>query len=108
MAHPGSSYPILQQLPLNIQSQSACQSVNGKYFPITKQMVCAANPRTQQNQSGCHGDSGGPFVCQQNDNSWKLHGAVSWGSPTCDAKDSYTVFASVGEFRTWMEQYINS
>lgn len=106
--HPGNSHPILQQLDLTIQSKSACHSKNSKYMPITDQMVCGANLNVRENQSGCHGDSGGPFVCKQSDGSYKLHGAVSWGSPRCDIKDSYTVFARVAQFRDWIDRYINN
>lgn len=104
--HPGGSHPILQQVALSVQEKSKCNSQNGKYVGITDQMLCAANPGTKQ--MGCHGDSGGPFVCQQSDSSWKLQGAVSWGSPTCDADDAWTVFARVAEFRGWIDGYINN
>lgn len=70
-------------------------------------MVCAAN-KAGSRQSGCHGDSGGPFVCQQPDGSWKLHGAVSWGSPRCDISDASTVFARVSQLRSWIDQEVNN
>ena len=68
-------------------------------------MLCASNGPNYR-QTGCHGDSGGPFVCKQQDGSWKLHGAVSWGSPKCDSADSNTVFARVSEFRKWIDDTI--
>uniref|UniRef100_A0A7M5X943 Uncharacterized protein n=1 Tax=Clytia hemisphaerica TaxID=252671 RepID=A0A7M5X943_9CNID len=102
--HPGYSHTILQQLALTIQDKSTCSRMNGKYAPITDAMLCAANTDVSANQSGCHGDSGGPFVCQNSNGSWTLHGAVSWGSPRCDIKDAFTVFARVGQFRNWIEQ----
>jgi len=102
--HPGYSTNILQQLALTIQEKSKCAAKNNKYARITDQMLCAANTDVAANQSGCHGDSGGPFVCQNSNGSWTLHGAVSWGSPRCDIKDAYTVFARVGQFRNWIEQ----
>jgi len=104
--HPGSSHPILQQVGLTIQENSQCNRLNSKYVPISQQMVCAANPGTRQ--MGCHGDSGGPLVCQQPDGSFKLHGGVSWGSPTCTASDAWTVFARVSVFRNWLNCYINN
>ena len=53
------------------------------------------------------GDSGGPFVCQTGSNGrWKLHGAVSWGSGTCSARSSFTVFARVAQFRSWIDSTI--
>ncbi|XP_066927259.1 chymotrypsin A-like [Clytia hemisphaerica] len=59
------------------------------------------------NQSGCHGDSGGPFVCQNGNGSWTLQGAVSWGSPKCNIMEAFTVFARVGQFRKWIDENIN-
>ena len=37
-------------------------------------MVCSGNVRITQ-LSGCHGDSGRPFVCKIGGR-WELHGAV--------------------------------
>ena len=53
-------------------------------------------------RSGCHGDSGGPFVCEV-DGRWELHGAVSHGSSRCSSSDSYTVFARITYFRKWLD-----
>ena len=65
-------------------------------------MLCAgygpSNPR-----GGCHGDSGGPFVCRQPDGRWALHGAVSWGSNRCDTREAYSVFAKVAASREWID-----
>lgn len=70
-------------------------------------MLCAANTDVPENQSSCHGDSGGPFVCQNPINrSWILHGAVSWGSPRCDIKDALTVFTRIGQLRNWIDRNI--
>ncbi len=71
-------------------------------------MVCAGHGGTTR-VSGCHGDSGGPFVCQTGANGrWVLHGAVSWGSGRCDASQGYTVFARIAEFRSWIDQHVGS
>ena len=104
--HPGNSHPTLQQLALTVQGKRSCTLKNSQYSRITDKMLCAANTGEAANQSGCHEDSGGPFVCQNSDGSWTLHGAVSWGSPTCDIKDAYTVFARVGQFRDWIDRNI--
>ena len=105
MTHPGYSVRFLQQLALTIQDNVSCARKN-TYTKITDQMLCAANTDVSANQSGCHGDSGGPFVCQNSDGSWTLHGAVSWGSPRCNIKEAYSVFARVGQFRNWIDQKI--
>ena len=59
-------------------------------------MICAGDGG-QSNIGGCHGDSGGPFVCEI-DNRWELHGAVSWGHGSCESERMYTVFARVNFF----------
>ena len=65
-------------------------------------MLCAKN-KAPFRQSGCHGDSGGPFVCQGNNGGFTLHGAVSWGSPKCDISDASTVFARISALRQWID-----
>ena len=76
----------------------------GNRLKITPQMICAGVKGT--NLSGCHGDSGGPYVCQASNGKWFLQGAVSWGSPRCSAAERYTVFARVAKFRNWINQYV--
>lgn len=106
--HPGGAANILQQSPLKVVDQRICQKLNFKHHQvqITDDMVCAGygpnDPR-----SGCHGDSGGPFVCQQPDGRWILQGAVSWGSNNCDTREAYSVFAKVAVFREWIDSQIS-
>ncbi len=70
---------------------------------MTDKMVCAGVPGTII--SGCHGDSGGPFVCRDDaTDKFVLHGAVSWGSPRCDALHRYSVFARVQALRGWIDK----
>ena len=67
-------------------------------------MLCAGVENTIL--SGCHGDSGGPYVCLNADGkTYTLHGAVSWGSGRCDAKQLFTVFARVTRFRAWIKTH---
>uniref|UniRef100_A0A7M5WYK6 Peptidase S1 domain-containing protein n=2 Tax=Clytia hemisphaerica TaxID=252671 RepID=A0A7M5WYK6_9CNID len=103
-SNPGMVNNILQQLPMTVQNKTRCSTMNSKYAPLTDQMLCAANTEVVENQSVCHGDSGSPFVCQESNGSWTLHGSVSWGSPQCDIKDAFTVFARISEFRNWIDQ----
>lgn len=67
-------------------------------------MICGADPGT--NKIGCHGDSGGPYVCEASTGAWVQHGIVSWGSPNCRVSELYSVFAKVSSFRTWIDSQI--
>lgn len=69
-------------------------------------MLCAGVSGTIL--SGCHGDSGGPYVCQTSGGNWVLQGDVSWGSPRCSAAERYTVFGRVAKFRNWIDQTMKS
>ena len=67
-------------------------------------MICAGfGPGNVR--SGCHGDSGGPFVCQGADGGWVLQGDVSWGSARCDTNEGYSVFAKTAAFIPWINSY---
>ncbi|XP_078382415.1 trypsin-like [Oculina patagonica] len=99
--HPGSTYPILQQAKIYALSESDCKS---KYKGVTKQMLCAGD--LDNGRGGCHGDSGGPFVCKGSNGLWFLQGAVSFGRGDCDAYRAYTVFARVSMFRGWIDRYV--
>ena len=93
---------ILQQARITVVSNDACYAKNGREFaiPITSAMICAGRgPKI----SGCHGDSGGPFVCRIGGR-WELHGAVSHGSGECKATRSYSVFSRVNHFKDWIER----
>jgi len=101
--HPGSMTTILQQAKMPVVSQYVCNKKNYRAIriPVTKAMVCSGDGGSSR-RSGCHGDSGGPFVCQINGR-WELHGAVSHGSPRCASRDTYTVYARVAYFRRWID-----
>ena len=78
-------------------------SIGVGLLKITDKMICAGVEG--EPLSGCHGDSGGPYVCQSSSGNWFLQGAVSWGSPRCAASERYTVFARVAQFRNWIRQH---
>lgn len=102
--HPGPSSDILMEASMPPVSNEECKSKNAAV--ISEKMFCAGNaPGTKQ--SGCHGDSGGPFVCSEDKGkTWILTGVVSWGSKTCDRADKYTVFARVSKFVEWINETV--
>jgi len=64
-------------------------------------MICGGSGGTER-ISGCHGDSGGPFVCYYK-GKWELHGSVSHGSPVCKSTETYTVFSRTMHFKEWIK-----
>ena len=70
---------------------------------VTESMICGGKG---SDVSGCHGDSGGPYVCQDKGGRWFLQGVVSWGNWRCRASVLYTVFARVAKYRNWIDDNI--
>ncbi|XP_065673701.1 chymotrypsin-like elastase family member 3B isoform X2 [Hydra vulgaris] len=103
IAHPGQMTHLLQQGRMNTVDRRTCHNLNTRNipFPITNAMVCAGDGGRSR-MSGCHGDSGGPFVCNRGGR-WEVHGAVSHGSSDCRSDKTYTVFANVHYFKSWIE-----
>ncbi|XP_065660515.1 trypsin isoform X2 [Hydra vulgaris] len=102
-SHPGSMTNILQQAKMNVVDHQTCENLNRRTIPvsITKGMLCAGDGGATQ-ISGCHGDSGGPLVCNIG-GKWQVYGAVSHGSGDCRSDKTYTVFANVVHFRSWID-----
>ena len=97
---------LVEHIPVVLLSFIVISPTGGSSLKITDQMLCAGVEG--QILSGCHGDSGGPYVCQNSNGSWVLQGAVSWGSPRCSAKERFTVFARVSKFRNWIDQLMGA
>ena len=101
----GSSANILQEAKLPVVTNKNCSLLNGKER-ISKGMVCGGYGLDfSHNQSGCNGDSGGPFVCGKGD-TWTLQGVVSWGSSMCISSERFTVFARVIFYMDWIKKTI--
>jgi len=99
----------LQQGKQAVVSNRACYDFNKKAYPqlsVTPSMLCAGDGGKTA-ISGCHGDSGGPFVCLIDDR-WELHGAVSHGSKDCNSKGSYSVYARVFYFKKFIESMMKA
>jgi len=100
--HPGRMHNILQQGRLPVVSNEVCNALTYKHLGIRIKdtMICGGDGGKTK-LMGCHGDSGGPFVCNINGR-WELHGDVSFGSAKCDSSESYTVFARTNYFKPWI------
>jgi secreted trypsin-like serine protease len=106
--HPGYMHHILQQGKLPVVTNKVC---NAKNWPsigikVTEAMICGGDGGKSR-LSGCHGDSGGPFVCNVK-GKWEIHGAVSHGPGNCDSRRGYSVFARVNYFKSWILNKIAS
>lgn len=53
--------------------------------------------------SGCHGDSGGPFVVKNADNEWALAGITSWGN-ICGGVKQPSVYTRVAYYEQWITE----
>jgi len=106
--HPGTMTRFLQQGLLPVVSNEDCYKKNHVRIPIpiTDAMICGGSGGTERT-SGCHGDSGGPFVCKVN-GVWELHGSVSHGSPVCKSTETYTVFSRTFHFLDWIKKNMES
>lgn len=89
----GSSY--LREAALPVISNQACGQQLNQY--ITDGMICGN--KNNSGQTGCHGDSGGPFASKHG-NKYFVFGVVSWGTPSVCNKA--TAFARVGEYQPWI------
>ena len=104
---PGDTYRHLQQALLRVVDTKTCQDRVDKNIrtpiKVTQQMVCAGKAGTKA--SSCQGDSGGPLACLDiATKKYVLHGDVSWGSGSCDADVTHSVFGRISEFRDWIDK----
>lgn len=105
----GNYSDILQQAPLHVVSNPVCKRVMSfvnSYIEVNDKIICAGGNQ----KSGCHGDSGSPFVCRNHvdEFNWRfyLQGVVKGGSPTCQLQNSYTMFTRVSKYVDWIESHI--
>ncbi|WP_369411322.1 S1 family serine peptidase [Deinococcus betulae] len=91
----GSASTVLREANLPVISNGSCGSQLGQTIP--NGMICG--DKNSQGQTGCHGDSGGPFASVRN-GKYFVFGVVSWGTPSVCNKA--TAFARVSEYQPWI------
>jgi len=65
-------------------------------------IICAVT--WDNNKNACHGDSGGPLACQENDGKWHLRGVLSHAQRECKV---WTVFTKVARYENWINQIMS-
>ena len=97
----------LQEVQMPTVSHSTCSKGNSFFQPIDDESMLCAGFGGNSRISGCNGDSGGPFVCQE-DGRFILRGAVSWGIPGCPAGKTFSVFTRISSFVDWIKEHIRN
>jgi secreted trypsin-like serine protease len=69
--------------------------------PISNKQICSGKMDTG-GVGICHGDSGGPLMCQTND-TFYITGIVSWSSG-CAEKNAPDVLTKVNKYLNWIAQ----
>ncbi|CAC5369514.1 CORIN [Mytilus coruscus] len=90
----------LQELKLKLWKTEKCngsQAWNGK---IAHGYVCGGYESGIR--SMCSGDSGGPMVCQDNQNNWYLKGIASYVANFCNMTNRPNVFTDVQTYLGWI------
>ncbi|KAK3529561.1 hypothetical protein QTP70_031977, partial [Hemibagrus guttatus] len=85
-------------------NQNRCMAPNVLGDLLDDSMLCAG--RMQGGIDACHGDSGGPLICKQNDTHY-IYGVVSWGDG-CGKKNKPGVYARVTKFLDWINEKMRS
>ena len=93
---------ILRQAKMPVVDYKTCSKGNSWFQPVDDTSMVCAGYGGDSKVSGCNGDSGGPFVCEEG-GKWILRGAVSWGDPKCRAGSTYSVFARISSFVDWIQ-----
>ncbi|XP_055347785.1 trypsin-1-like [Paramacrobiotus metropolitanus] len=95
----GSGTDKLKQVSAEVYHHNEC--LNRLGYRITNTMFCAGFDRGGRDT--CQGDSGGPLVADEGNNTWTLHGIVSWGIG-CAQRNSPGVYTHVHTMMDWIEQ----
>ena len=108
-----SGFPdLLQHVEIDRVSDSTCAGIPGYGF-VAEDMLCALRVAGQNVYDSCSGDSGGPLTTSTpgadptDPADFKLVGAVSYGSPSCDDPDLPGVYARLGapDLNAFVEEF---
>jgi len=93
---------ILQETDTKIIANSECKKWMGA-SSIYDGHVCVRTGTA----GACMGDSGGPLHCRNNGGEFKLVGATSWGSRSCQTNGP-SMYTRVSYFIGWIDRTLNN
>ena len=100
-----SSYsPVLREARLPIVQKEICNNSTSYNNTIEDNYFCAGYP--QGGIDSCGGDSGGPFVCENEADRWTLTGLVEWGEG-CARSHKYGVYLEVKRMLPFIESTLH-
>ncbi|XP_073452855.1 urokinase-type plasminogen activator [Aquarana catesbeiana] len=91
---------VLKSSTVQIIPQNVCQSEEYYGKLINNNMFCAGDPAWKVD--ACKGDSGGPLICNHNDQ-MVLYGVISWGDE-CAKKNKPGVYTRMTNYLSWIEE----
>jgi len=98
--------PVLLEADVDVISQTECREIYGGN--ISDDMLCCLSPSDGPvSQGACKGDSGGPLmVTDENNSSYSLIGVVSWGPDWCMSQQAPGVYSRITFNRNWITETI--
>jgi len=95
----------LKQAQLELHPSATCRKLWFGSAAWENAHICAG-PLSGK-ESTCMGDSGGPYVCQNDDKSWSQQGIVSFGaSAKCSSPNKPPVFTRVAKYQSWIKDRV--
>ncbi|XP_066515211.1 transmembrane protease serine 13b [Hoplias malabaricus] len=99
---PSEQFPdYLKEMSVEIIDQAKCNAGDVHEKRILPSMLCAGDLKS--GQDACIGDSGGPLMCEAQDDVWYLAGIVSWGVD-CGRPNKPGVYTNVLHFLRWIRE----
>jgi len=94
---------VLLKTALNVLPNTECLEIFGSHG-FEDSMICCRGASDTNYQGACKGDSGGPLMTRDKNDSYVLIGAVSWGYGVCTSKNYPGVYASIPSMLDWITE----
>ncbi|XP_053380583.1 ovochymase-2-like isoform X2 [Mercenaria mercenaria] len=102
-AENGTTSNVLMSVEVPIVDERKCEEFYKHYNIDLQKVFCAGDVIIGTDT--CHGDSGGPFVCDINETN-TVTGITSWGDG-CGRPDALGVYTNVAVYVSWIKEQIS-